>query len=364
MEILALIVLSILCLRTLVAAINFITGQWLPSGEPEKYPFVSVIIPARNEERNIGNILDDLSKQNYPSFEVIVYDDASTDKTAETASGFSSLFKCFNLIQAESAPPDGWFGKNYACYVPAQKAKGDYLLFIDADVSVSPWFLKDMVTFSQKHKLHLLSIFPVQIMKTEGEKLLVPLMNRVLLSLLPLILTRISRRVSLSAANGQVMFFNAETYKKYQFHSLVRSEIVDDIAIFRALKRLRLKSQTLLSNGQVSCRMYNSFATALNGFSKNVFSFFGGSVMMAVLYAATSALGWIPVVLSGNMLFLLIWLIMTLTLILATSALSRQSFLSNLLYSIPQQISFLILIAVAFRYKIKGGYQWKSRNIK
>lgn len=363
-EITALAVLAILGFRALVALINLITRQQLRNGNPTSFPLVSVLIPARNEEATLPGLLEQLQLQEYPNFEVIVYDDASTDSTGSIAEKYAGKNRNYRVISSSDGPPEGWLGKNHACHLLAQNASGEYLLFLDADVRVERTFLKSIIAHSLKHKLHLCSLFPVQIMKTTGERLLVPHMNRILVSLLPLILTRISRWRSLSAANGQAMLFRADTYKKHWFHEIVRSITVEDIRIFRVMKRLRLKSHTMLSGGQISCRMYTGFNEALNGFSKNIFQFFGGSILLTLLYSFTTILGWLPVLLTGSPAIITTWGILSLWAIIIVSALSHQSFISNLTLAVPQQIALLTLIIKALQFRFRGGYRWKGREVK
>ncbi len=147
-------------------------------------PLVSILIPARNEENNIGRLLDDLQELKYNNFEILVYDDDSTDQTRSVIMDKSLLDKRIRYIQGKVLLP-GWLGKNHACHQLAKAAKGDYLLFLDADVSVIPRLFTDSIAFMEKQDLDLLSLFPVQKMKTLGEWLTVPLMNRILLGNLP-----------------------------------------------------------------------------------------------------------------------------------------------------------------------------------
>lgn len=361
--ILALIVLGIQGLRALVVLVNLVTRQWLHSDVPARIPRISVLLPARNEEASLGNLLEGLRCEPYSDFEVLVYDDASTDETASLALSFEQKIPGFRLIKGAGEPPAGWLGKNFACHQLALQAKGEYLLFLDADVLVEPGFLSDLISHSLNHNLHLLSLFPVQKMHTPGERLLVPLMNRILVSMLPLVLTRVSRKPSLSAANGQVMLFRGDTYREHMFHQAVKGRAIEDIRIFRMMKQLRLRSQTLLSGGQVSCRMYHGYSEALTGFSKNIFQFFGGSVAITLLYALFTTFGWIPVVMSADLRLIGLWVFLALLTNLVTSSLSRQSLIRNLLLSAPQQGALIHLIFQALRFRIRGGYLWKGRKI-
>ncbi len=142
--------------------------------------------------------------------------------------------------------PEGWTGKNRACHNLAQEARGEYLLFLDADVIVGHDLLRRAVSYALKHDLTLLSMFPGQVMKTKGEKIVVPFMFRILLSLLPLFLIRRCPWTSFSAANGQMMLFRGDTYRKYRFHERVKDRLAEDIEIMRVVKRSKLRGDTLV----------------------------------------------------------------------------------------------------------------------
>ena len=128
----------------------------------------------------------------------------------------------------------------------AKQTNSDLLLFLDADVRVSKDFIQKIMSHSIKNELDLLSIFPVQLTKSWGEKMVVPLFNWILLTLLPLNLVRKSSWVSFSAANGQCMLFDGDNYRKNQWHQLVKEEVVEDIAIMRAMKKRKCQVETLV----------------------------------------------------------------------------------------------------------------------
>jgi len=362
MTFLAYFILGFLALRILVALTNIATRQWLKPGEPRGSALVSVLIPARNEERNIENLLRSLKKQDYQNLEILVYDDLSEDRTAEIVKRFSQDDTRIKLIQGIGLP-EGWLGKNHACHQLSKHARGRYLLFIDADVTAESELVRQGLAHLQKHKLALLSIFPQQIMKSFGERITVPLMNWILVSLLPLIFTRISPWVSFSAANGQFMLFDAEIYGKHQFHQMVKGQKVEDIIIFRKLKHLGIKGHTILSNGQVKCRMYNGFSEAIRGFSKNVFEFFGNSIFLSVFMALLTTFGFLPVWLSLGLEFAFAWLAGVILLRVLVAFASRQSVLQSILLLPLQQLAFFLVILAATQVRISGRSTWKGRTV-
>ncbi|MBK6284442.1 MAG: glycosyltransferase family 2 protein [Draconibacterium sp.] len=323
---------------------------------------VSVLIPARNEENNIGNLLSDLQKQDYTNIEIIVFNDQSTDKTAGIVNSYTESDKRIKLINSKGLP-DGWLGKNHACFTLAKQATGKYFLFLDADVKIGNNIIQQTTLFAQKNKLGLLSIFPMQIMKTLGEDITVPNMNVILLSLLPLILVRKTNFTSIAAANGQFMLFQSEIYRKFQPHEKMRTSKVEDIKIARYFKKSKIKVACLTGNSSITCHMYNGFSEAIYGFSKNVIQFFGGSFVIAILFWLVTSLGFIAVLFSfSTLLFLLYLSVVGLTRIFI-SIVSKQSVFRNLLLAIPQQITMGIFILQAIVNSFKKQYTWKERNI-
>jgi chlorobactene glucosyltransferase len=244
------------------------------------------------------------------------------------------------------------------------KARGTYLLYLDADVKVSPELVENAVGYAWQNDLSLLSVFPRQIMHTAGERLTVPVMNWILLSLLPMQLIRTSHYSSLSAANGQMMLFRAREYRQHQFHRLVKDINVEDIHIIRRMKKMGYLTQTLLSRGEVSCRMYKSFREAVFGFTRSMFAFFGGSSLTMILFTLFSSLGVVFVWLGMSANVAAIYLAMAALIRILIPVMSRQSVGRLLLLSPLIQFSFIWMVIGAFRMKFRGTHSWKDRNIQ
>ena len=166
MEYIAYIVIAFTTIQVIVAFVNFVFKQNMKATNKND-ALVSVLIPARNEEQNILKLLKDLSVQDYHNYEVLVFDDQSTDHTADIVTSFAEKNKKVRLINSKGLP-NGWLGKNNACHSLAMKAKGDYLLFLDADVRIMHNIIERTVGFANKKSLSLVSIFPKQIIKKIG----------------------------------------------------------------------------------------------------------------------------------------------------------------------------------------------------
>ena len=355
-------VLAFTSLQLLVSIANLLFRERLRNRKIKDNPLVSVLIPARNEEGNIGNILRDLQLQDYKNIEIIIFNDQSDDKTAQIVLQFAKSDKRIKLINSEGLP-QGWLGKNFACHKLSQYAKGDFLLFIDADVRVSGGIITNSLAFIERHRLALISIFPRQIISTFGEKITVPNMNYILLSLLPLVLVRKLPFPSMAAANGQFMMFNSKLYKSIYPHELMKGNKVEDIETARFFKKKKIHIACLTGDKTIMCRMYPGFSEAINGFSKNVTAFFGNSLLLSLLFWITTTIGFIPVLSAMPAIVFTIYISAYLTTRIFISVTSEQNLFWNLLLFIPQQISCGLFVYKAFTNRIFKDYQWKGRNI-
>mgnify|MGYP004702007323 CR=1 FL=1 len=357
----AFFVLSFLFVRMLISLINLLTRNYLPEGEPEEKPLLSVLIPVRNEEKTLPLLLEDLKQVSYPNIEIIVCDDNSTDNTPNILTSYSKKMPGLRYFRGQELP-EGWLGKNYACHQLAQQARGDFFLFLDADVRVSAKMPAKAIYYMQRLNMNLVSVFPTQNMQSFGELITVPVMNWILLSLLPLPLVRHTGFASLSAANGQFMLFNADNYRQNKWHQAVKNEATEDIVISRLIKKRRGKVSTLTGGSDVFCRMYESSGEAMGGFSRNVHQYFGGSRLAMIFFTFTVLIGWIPVWLHFSWEGIRWYLIMVTANRVFVAMASRQKSISVWLHPL-QMINFAIITVLNTIQKIKGNIEWKGRKI-
>jgi glycosyltransferase involved in cell wall biosynthesis len=350
-------------LQLIIAFVNLIFYPKLPVGTLKERPLVSILIPARNEEKNISGILDDILQQDYSEIEVIVFNDISSDRTAEIVKEYALVDNRITLINSDFLP-EGWLGKNWACHSLSKKAKGDFFLFLDADVRINNGIIINAISYAKRFRLALISIFPKQIIKTFGEKITVPNMNYILLSLLPLILVRKSGISSFAAANGQFMFFDSSVYRSLEPHEKMKENKVEDIEISRYLKNEKHRIACLVGDNTIQCRMYNGFKDAVNGFSKNVSAFFGNSIILSLLFWFITTFGFLLILIELPIYFFIVYLFTYLMTRIMISLVSEQSVTENILFMIPMQISFGLFIFHAFINKNIKTYRWKGRDIK
>ncbi len=249
----------------------------LKSDEASRPPVaVSIIIPARNEERALGACLDSLLRQSGAAFEVIVVDDGSTDRTRALAESFAGV----KVLQAGPVPP-GWTGKSHACQVGADAARGEWLLFTDADTVHQPGSLARSLAEAQEYGAALLSYSPQQEVHGVAQRALMPLIFA------ELACTYRPREVCdpaspAAAANGQYLLIAREAYQAIGGHAAVAGDLLEDVALARAVKLSGRKLRFRFGGDAVRARMYRSFGEMREGWTKN----------LALLFPAAHELAW------------------------------------------------------------------------
>jgi chlorobactene glucosyltransferase len=267
------------------------------------YPSVSILVPVRNEEERISKCIHSLLEQDYPNYEVIVLDDQSSDDTADILVRIRIDHPNLKIL-AGTPLPQGITGKNWACAQLAEQAKGDLLLFTDADTVFQPQALKEIVNVMYAQEADLLTGYPQQVMESWGERLLVPFFLWAVMCFIPLWLAYRLKVPSLSAAVGQMMLFKREAYQKVGGHSSLGSVIVEDIALARSIKRACLRWRVANFTNLISCRMYLGVQEAFEGFAKNLFAAFDfrlGEFLFVYLWLGAMFLGPL-IILAGKLI--------------------------------------------------------------
>jgi len=348
-------------LQVVITTLNLIFRADYSSYKSAQQPLVSVVIPVRNEEATIGLLLDDLAQQSYPNLEIIIANDDSTDDTALVVKEKQKHNTSIRMTDAGLSKTD-WLGKNHACFCGSRSAKGRYLLFLDADVRLGKDAIASTLAYLQQKNLVFMSVFPRQLIQNQGVNKVVPLMNYILLSLLPLFLVNKASFSSLAAANGQFMLFDHELYTALEPHKHFKKEKVEDIHIARYIKRNGYRIACLTGNEDISCSMYENYEDAMEGFSKNVFAFFGESVTAGLMF-------WF-ITFSGLLWMLLLpWYMLPLYLIVIgivrwqISIVSKQDPKNNLRMHYNQLWTLGRLMLRALDHKLNKSHQWKGRSI-
>jgi chlorobactene glucosyltransferase len=343
-----------------VSLVNLFTAPELKKAQSNSDELVSILIPARNEEKNIANIISDCLNQTYPKIEIIVLNDHSTDNTAVILEQYSDKIQIIN----GSDLPQNWLGKNWACHQLSLKANGKHFLFLDADVRLDKFAVESAVSTLNQKKVKMLSVFPTQIMKSFSEYLIVPLMNWLLLSFLPLALVYKSKNKSFVAANGQFILWEKEYYNSIGGHQAVKNIPVEDMEFARIVKSTNQKMITLLGGEMVFCRMYSNLKDAINGFSKNFYPGFKvNSFVFITFVTLVVASLLIPFFYWKYELISVSLIIIILLSRIFISIKSRQNVLVNLILHIFQMI-FVMAEAVISVYRFHSKkLLWKGRRI-
>jgi chlorobactene glucosyltransferase len=234
---------------------------------------VSVLIPARNEEANIGDCLKSVISQDRTVAEILVYDDHSTDLTARIISDHEALDARVRLI-APRELPEGWCGKNFACHRLASEARTRWLLFIDADARLESKAVASLIAEARERRVSMLSAWPALEMESFWEKMLMPMLNFVVFTLFPAPLSFRREDPSLGLAHGACILAERDIYFKVGGHTAVRGEIFEDQRLARLWREKGERGLCLDGAGVVSVRMYDSLAKIFRGFQKNFFPAF------------------------------------------------------------------------------------------
>ncbi|CAB4760298.1 unannotated protein [freshwater metagenome] len=245
------------------------------NGSRVKEP-VSVLIPARNEAEHIANTVRSiLAQEGLAHLEVIVLDDGSTDGTAAIMAAIDDPH--LKLIAGgDGALPAGWLGKPWACARLAESASGSVLVFIDADVILEPEAISGTVQLLREQGFAMVSPYPRQIAVTWLERLVQPLIAWSWSATVPLRLAETSSRPSLSAANGQFIVIDTQVYRSLGGHEAVANEVIEDVALMRAVKVFGEQAATVDGSKIASCRMYEATNEVVDGYTKSLWSAFNG----------------------------------------------------------------------------------------
>ena len=229
---------------------------------------VSILIPARNEERSIESCVKAALASRQSIIEVIVLDDHSSDRTAQIVRRLARHDKRLRLSSAPPLPA-GWCGKQFACSVLASLAAHPVLCFIDADVQLTPTGVARMTAALRKSGAGLISGFPLQITQTPLEQLLLPLMHFLLLGFLPVFGMRKLLAPAFGAGCGQMFVADREAYRKSGGHSAIRSSRHDGVTLPRAFRRAGIMTELCDATQLASCRMYQNAHEVFFGLLKN-----------------------------------------------------------------------------------------------
>ncbi len=263
-------------------------------------PFVSVLVPARNEETKIARCLESLLAQDYPNFELIVIDDRSTDGTGAIIAELAKKDPRIKFVQGKDAP-SGWIGKCNALAYAVGHASGDWFVFTDADTYHHKNSLRDSITHAVDNKIDMLSFVPMQELGSFSETLIMPVLLSAFLLGDPFHTVN-DPNAKRAYAYGQYILCRRTSYMALGGHHSVRDEIVEDHALARVFKHKGYKIEIVDGKSLYSVRMYTDLQSLWLGWTKNLYSFIESKplylaliliMMQAVLVMPFVNLAWV-----------------------------------------------------------------------
>ena len=331
---------------------------------------ISAIVPARDEEAVIAACVESLAQQ--PEIaEILVVNDQSTDRTAEIVRGLVAKFPRVRLLETTGLPT-GWIGKNHAVWLGAQQAKGDWLLFTDADAVHEKDSAAKALHIAEQSNAALVSFSPEQVMHSWYEK-----------ALIPFVYGRLNRNFSFdeindprnaaAAANGQFILVCRDAYFAVGGHAGIAGEVLEDVALAKLVKRAGYPIWFGSGLGVVRVRMYRSFPAMWEGWKKNLYQLEGGKpveVYKQILAECTFLLG--PLALIALAIYK--WhrpefvVLVALFFLLITHAMHLQALRRNgfspafTVYLIPGSLLYTAALWASYRSHSRGKLEWKGRE--
>jgi glycosyltransferase involved in cell wall biosynthesis len=330
-----------------------------PCGEP-----VSLLLPVRDEAHRVAPAVRSLLGQRGVSdLEVVVLDDGSTDGTADVVRHAAGGDPRLRVVTGEPPPP-GVFGKPHACARLAGQARGRVLVFVDADVVLAPHAVASAVALLRERGLAAVSPFPRQLADDPATRLVQPLLQWSWLVFLPLRLAERSPRPSLSAANGQFLVLDAAALARAGGFAAVATEVLDDVAVMRAVKRAGGRGVVADGSGVASCRMYAGWAEVRQGYEKSLWSATGSPAVAAALSVGLAWLFLLPplAALAGSRAGLVGYLAGVAGRVVAARHTGGRVWPDSLAHPVSVGL-LLVLVARSWRARRTGRLVWKGRAL-
>lgn len=284
----SLAIFGIVCYAATMAIINAAIWPKPGPGGLDDKGAVSILIPARNEEANLPECLDRVLEQGDTVFEVCIYNDHSTDNTGMVVAEYAERDLRIRTVAPKELPP-GWCGKTFACWQLAQAARGNWLLFIDADARLERDAVARMVAECRRREITFLSCWPRLVLGSFWERLLMPMLNFLVFTLFPTHFSLWSNSRVFGLAHGACICVRRGAYFRLGGHEVVWNSIFEDVELARYWREHGERGLCLDGMDIVSVRMYDSLDAIWRGFQKNFFPAFRSRVSFGLFLAYSAA---------------------------------------------------------------------------
>lgn len=332
--------------------------------EPET--LVSILIPLRNESRNVAGICKMLSKLHYSNIEFIFLNDDSTDDTGSLLQEHTRSLRSTTILENRSLP-SGWVGKVHACHQLSLQARGEHLLFLDADIRIDPATIHHLIAMDKEKNPGLISGFPKFPVSSVLGRLIVPMQHFLIYFHLPIFLANHTKMSLASAAHGSFMFFSKPAYNHSGGHKAVASSLTEDVHLMRNVKKAGFQGLLVNNTSLAECDMYATNRDVWTGFTKNSYPGIGRSPILAAMIIV------LYIIMFISPLFLALYGLYTATILFITPLIftiaircwidfkSRQRLWLSFL--MPVSAACLIGVLIHSMYlSRKTGYSWKGRK--
>lgn len=260
------ILLWLNCHRQIGRARRLACNARPPASSPGIPPRVTVILAARNESENLEACARSILAQRGVDVRLVIVDDRSTDATGEIARRLATMDDRIEVVRNDSLQ-SGWMGKTWACALGAARARGEWLLFTDADVRLEPGALSSAVAYAAAKRFDVFSLWPRDDSAGFWERLLVPLCGAMIVIWYGGVASE-SRPGGAAFANGQFLLVRRQSYEAFGGHAAVRSALIEDVALARAASRHGLRVGSALGADLVRVRMYASLREVVDGWRR------------------------------------------------------------------------------------------------
>ncbi len=358
-------------------ALFWTRGRALPAAARAAPRGVSVLIPARDEAANIERTVRAADAVRGPVTEILVYDDCSTDGTSDVLARLQAELPRLRVVRGDGLPA-GWVGKPYALHRLSALARGDLLLNIDADVTLREDGLLRMLSLLGSPEevpgglgAALVTAVPRQRTGSFVEKMMMPLLHLSYVAWLPMPLIYRTRDPRVLAANGQLLLVRRSALEAVGGWARVQAELVDDMALCRAVKASGQRVVFADGDQMADCRMYGDAASLWRGFSKNFYEGVGGHPLALIVVLALHLLLFVAPYIALLVAALLgagglaaaaaAGVVVNLSLRLIMALRYRHSLLSVLLHPVAVLLMMGVLIN-SFRWSRRGEIRWRGRS--